>query len=159
MHHDRLQHRVGYAQRFPNLARRRQPPLRLVPQDFTRILLGHDANGQPLFIPNEVRLEHMCTHGTTGSGKSTYVKNQIMQDIKNGYGGVFVDPHANHPGSPYAECTTRLYEDGFFDSGKIHLIDPNTRFVMPINPLARVHGMDTSVIADAMLKAFEVTYC
>ena len=65
-----------------------------------------------------------------------------MQDIRNGYGGIFFDPHGNHPGSPYAECIARLHEAGFFDGGKIHLIDPNTRLVIPINPLARVHGMD-----------------
>ncbi len=61
-------------------------------------------------------------------------------------------------GSPYAECIARLHEAGFFDGGKIHIIDPNTRLVIPMNPLARVHSMDPSVIADALLKAFEVVW-
>jgi hypothetical protein len=158
MLHDGTQLRAGYAEKFPALARRRQPILPHQRCHFDRILLGHDRSGQPLFIPDEVRLQHQCTFGTTGSGKSVYAKNQILQDISRGYGGVLFDPHGGHPGSPYSDCTAQLYEDGFFDTGKIHLIDPNTRLVMPINPLARVHNTDVSVIADALLKAFEITW-
>ena len=158
MGHNRSQLRAGYAEKFPALARRRQPLVQRQQRHFDRILLGHDPSGQPLFIPDEVRMMHMSTFGTTGSGKSTYVKNQILQDIRRGYGGILIDPHGGHPGSPYSDCTAQLYEDGFFDTGRIHLIDPNTRFVMPINPLAQVHGADLSVIADAMLKAFEICW-
>ncbi len=154
----RSQMRAGYAEKFPALARRRQPILQRQQHHFDHILLGHDSSGQPLIIPDQVRLQHMCTFGTTGSGKSVYAKNQILQDIRRGYGGVLFDPHGGHPGSPYSDCTAHLYEDGFFDSGRIYLIDPNTRLVMPINPLARVHNTDVSVIADALLKAFEITW-
>jgi hypothetical protein len=145
-----------YATQFPSLARRRQRPVR--ERHFDRVLLGHDPKGRPIFLPDEVRLEHMCTRGTTGSGKSTHFKNLILQDVRRGRPVILIDFHGSHPGSVYSDCLSQLYEDGFFKSQRLHLIDPNLRQVIPLNPLARVHNTDLSVIADALLRAFEIAW-
>jgi hypothetical protein len=41
------------------------------------------------------RLRHLYTIGQTGTGKSTFLKNMIIQDIKNGNGCGYIDPHGN----------------------------------------------------------------
>lgn len=41
------------------------------------------------------RLRHCYVIGQTGTGKTTILKNMIAQDIKNGDGVAFIDPHGN----------------------------------------------------------------
>jgi hypothetical protein len=41
----------------------------------------------------EDRMRHMYVIGQTGTGKTTIMKNMIIQDIKNGDGCCFIDPH------------------------------------------------------------------
>lgn len=44
-------------------------------------------------ISEEDRLRHFYTIGQTGTGKSTLLKNMIIQDIHNGEGVCMIDPH------------------------------------------------------------------
>ncbi len=39
------------------------------------------------------RTKHMYIIGKTGTGKSTLLENMIVQDIQNGHGVAFIDPH------------------------------------------------------------------
>jgi DNA helicase HerA-like ATPase len=39
------------------------------------------------------RLKHMYVIGKTGMGKSTLLENMAIQDIQNGNGIAFIDPH------------------------------------------------------------------
>ena len=45
-------------------------------------------------LPNDRRL-HMYVIGKTGTGKSTYLKNMIVQDIQDGKGCCYIDPHGD----------------------------------------------------------------
>lgn len=47
----------------------------------------------PFGIKAEDRLRHMYIIGKTGMGKSTIIENMAVQDIKNGEGLAFIDPH------------------------------------------------------------------
>lgn len=44
---------------------------------------------------HEDRVRHMYVIGQTGTGKSHILKTMVMQDIKNGDGVCFIDPHGN----------------------------------------------------------------
>mgnify|MGYP002655091528 CR=1 FL=1 len=44
-------------------------------------------------IYDEDRLRHVYTIGKTGMGKSTLLENMAIQDIQNGNGLAFLDPH------------------------------------------------------------------
>ncbi len=44
-------------------------------------------------IKDEDRAKHVYIIGKTGMGKSTLLENMVIQDIKNGEGVAFVDPH------------------------------------------------------------------
>jgi DNA helicase HerA-like ATPase len=45
-------------------------------------------------ILQKTELRHFYVIGQTGTGKTTILKNMIIQDIKNGDGVCFIDPHA-----------------------------------------------------------------
>ena len=44
-------------------------------------------------IKSKDRLRHLYTIGKTGMGKSTLLENLVIQDIQNGEGVAFIDPH------------------------------------------------------------------
>lgn len=46
-----------------------------------------------VFYGKEDRVRHFYCIGQTGTGKTTLLKNMIVQDIKNGEGVCFIDPH------------------------------------------------------------------
>lgn len=48
-----------------------------------------------IYMTPEDRLRHVYVIGQTGTGKTTILKNMIIQDIKNGEGCCFIDPHGN----------------------------------------------------------------
>ncbi len=54
-----------------------------------------DARGQevPFGIKAKDRTRHVYVIGKTGMGKSTLLENMAVQDIKNGNGLAFIDPH------------------------------------------------------------------
>ncbi len=56
-----------------------------------------DTRGQqiPFGIKAKDRQRHMYVIGKTGMGKSTLLENMAAQDIKNGEGMAFIDPHGS----------------------------------------------------------------
>ncbi len=49
----------------------------------------------PIYLETEDRLRHLYVVGQTGTGKTGLLKNLILQDIQNGEGCCFIDPHGN----------------------------------------------------------------
>jgi DNA helicase HerA-like ATPase len=48
-----------------------------------------------VYISNEDRLRHIYIIGKTGTGKSELLSDLVMQDIKEGKGVCFMDPHGD----------------------------------------------------------------
>jgi len=48
---------------------------------------------KPIYIQRDDRRKHMYIIGKTGVGKSEFLKDMILQDIKHGEGVCFIDPH------------------------------------------------------------------
>lgn len=48
-----------------------------------------------IHFAGEDRLRHLYVIGQTGTGKTTLLKNMIIQDIENGDGVCMIDPHGN----------------------------------------------------------------
>lgn len=62
------------------------------------VLLGENVyrgNSKKIFMNKEDRVRHMYVIGQTGTGKTTILKNMIIQDIHNGDGVCFIDPHGS----------------------------------------------------------------
>jgi type IV secretory pathway TraG/TraD family ATPase VirD4 len=62
------------------------------------IILGKNVsrgNEQLVHFGKEDRVRHMYVIGQTGTGKTNLLKSMIIQDIKNGDGCCFIDPHGS----------------------------------------------------------------
>jgi hypothetical protein len=62
------------------------------------IFLGtneHRGEHKQVFMGREDRRRHFYAIGQTGTGKTTILKHMIIQDIKNGDGVCFIDPHGS----------------------------------------------------------------
>lgn len=55
----------------------------------------YGATEAPVHFGAADRLRHCYVIGQTGTGKTGLIKNMIIQDIKNGEGVAFIDPHGN----------------------------------------------------------------
>lgn len=69
-----------------------------VPQDMSPdgIILGVNKNrgiDTEVHFGREDRMRHMYVLGQTGTGKTVFLKKMIIQDIQNGDGCCFIDPH------------------------------------------------------------------
>jgi DNA helicase HerA-like ATPase len=53
------------------------------------------ARNTPFGIKRKDRARHMYVIGKTGMGKSTLLENMAIQDIRNGEGMAFIDPHGS----------------------------------------------------------------
>ena len=74
------------------------------------ILIGvNNYRGQEakVFITPEDRMRHFYVIGQTGTGKTTLLRNMIIQDIKVGHGVCFIDPH----GSDVQEILANIPEE------------------------------------------------
>src|SRR5436190_12557637 len=49
----------------------------------------------PFGIKTDDRRRHMYLIGKTGMGKTTLMENMVIQDIRNGHGVAFLDPHGD----------------------------------------------------------------
>lgn len=59
-------------------------------------LLGinqHAGIERPIYVSEKDRMRHFYVIGQTGTGKSVFLKNMIIQDIQSGAGVCMIDPH------------------------------------------------------------------
>jgi len=77
------------------------------------------------------RATHIALTGTTGSGKSYFIRNIVQQDIENGNGFALIDQHGD-----LWLPTVRLLAERGFDPADVILIDPSSReWAVGLNPL------------------------
>ncbi len=65
----------------------------------------------PVYLSPEDRLRHLYVIGQTGTGKSKLLQSMMMQDIKNGDGCCFIDPHGSDILDILAAIPPERYED------------------------------------------------
>ena len=54
---------------------------------------AHRGGIQPIHIGADDRMRHLFVLGQTGTGKSTFMQNMILQDMRAGRGLALIDPH------------------------------------------------------------------
>jgi biotin carboxyl carrier protein len=64
-----------------------------------------------VYLDPEDRLRHLYIIGQTGTGKTGLMKSMIIQDIKNGEGCCFIDPHGNDVFDILAAIPPERYKD------------------------------------------------
>lgn len=78
------------------------------------LLLGtntYRAHTSEVRIAPADRLRHLYVIGQTGTGKTSFLKTLIEQDIRNGDGVCFIDPHGNDILDVLAAVPPERYED------------------------------------------------
>ncbi len=92
-----------------------------IPRIGEGVFLGKNVHRnieQDIYMTAEDRLRHMYVIGQTGTGKSTILRNLIVQDIKNGDGVCFIDPHGSDVQDILSKIPKERYEDViYFDPG------------------------------------------
>ena len=88
------------------------------------IVLGFNQFGaekKKVFFGKEDRLRHLYVVGQTGTGKTSLLINMINQDIRNGEGVCFIDPHGSDIQSilaavpPEREKDLIYFDPGFYE--------------------------------------------
>ncbi|MBC7982051.1 type IV secretory system conjugative DNA transfer family protein [Candidatus Parcubacteria bacterium] len=92
-----------------------------IPRKDEGVFLGKNVHRnveQDVYMTPEDRLRHMYVIGQTGTGKSTILRNLIVQDIINGDGVCFIDPHGNDVQDILSKIPKERYDDViYFDPG------------------------------------------
>lgn len=74
----------------------------------------------PVNVAPEDRLRHLYVVGQTGTGKTGFLKTLIEQDLKEGNGLCFIDPHGNDILDVLAAVPPERYEDViYFDPAEL----------------------------------------
>src|SRR3989344_3523838 len=76
-------------------AKQMPAPVAMAAEGITLGINRYGATETPVHFGASDRMRHCYVIGQTGTGKTTLIKNMIIQDIHNGEGVAFVDPHGN----------------------------------------------------------------
>ena len=95
------------------------------------------------------RTKHMYVIGKTGTGKSTFLENMLIQDIQNGNGLAFIDPHG--------ESARRMldYIPEWRANDVIYFNPADTDFPVAFNPLEDIGPDKRHLVADGLMSVFE----
>ena len=78
-----------------SFAKQSPAPVEMPSDGITLGLNRYGAEERPVKFGPQDRLRHCYVIGQTGTGKTGLLKNMIIQDMKNGDGVAFIDPHGN----------------------------------------------------------------
>jgi len=82
--------------------------------DSSGVLLGlnnYRGEGAPVYYSKEDRVRHFYVIGQTGTGKTSILKNMIIQDIERGDGVCFIDPHGSDVEDILAQIPAHRIDD------------------------------------------------
>ncbi len=112
---------------------------------------SHSGINTDIFMTPEDRLRHLYVIGQTGTGKTSFLKQMIVQDIHNGEGVCFIDPHGSDIQDILANIPKERYEDVIY-------FDPaNTERPMALNMLEynRDFPEQKTFVVNEMLSIFD----
>ena len=95
------------------------------PRDFLQegLLLGHNVfrdQKRAIILGDEDRMRHVYVVGQTGTGKSVFLENMVLQDAINGKGFAFVDPHGESAEKILAQIPAHRQKDVvYFNPGNM----------------------------------------
>ncbi len=103
-----------------------------------------------IFFQKESRVRHMYVIGQTGTGKSKFLQNMIIQDIKNGQGICFMDPH----GADLEEILTHIPKERIDDVVYFDPSDLTRPFGLNMLEYDPAHPEQKTLIVNELLLIF-----
>jgi len=108
----------------------------------------------PVYLSSEDRLRHLYVIGQTGTGKTSIMKNLVVDDIRAGNGVCFIDPHGNDILDILATIPPSRYDDViYFDPA--HLDRPFGLNLLEYDP---AHPEQKTFIVNELLAIFRRLY-
>ena len=102
----------------------------------------------PFGIKTDDRRRHMYIIGKTGMGKTTMIENMIVQDINDGHGVAFVDPH----GESVEKILTHIPASRINDV--VYFNPADMDYPMAFNPLESVDPKYKHLVASGLMGVF-----
>jgi hypothetical protein len=99
-------------------------------------------------IRRDDRRRHMYIIGKTGMGKTTLIENMVIQDIQNGCGVAFVDPHGDSVEKVLNYIPSNRIND------VVYLNPADTDFPIAFNPLEFVGEKYKHLVASGLMGVF-----
>ncbi|MEM1312804.1 MAG: type IV secretion system DNA-binding domain-containing protein [Patescibacteria group bacterium] len=105
-------------------------------------------NTKSFGILQEDRRKHMYVLGKTGMGKTTLLQNMILQDIYNGFGVCFIDPHGDSAEYILDRIPSHRQND------IVYFNPADTDFPIGLNMLESQRGEERFLIASGLIAIF-----
>ncbi|MBX4187834.1 MAG: type IV secretion system DNA-binding domain-containing protein [Candidatus Doudnabacteria bacterium] len=102
----------------------------------------------PFGIRRDDRRRHMYIIGKTGMGKTTLIENMVVQDILNGHGVTFVDPHGDSVEKVLDYIPANRIND------VIYFNPADVDFPIAFNPLEAVDPRHKHLVASGLMGVF-----
>ena len=102
----------------------------------------------PFGIRRDDRRRHMYIMGKTGMGKTTLIENMVIQDILNGHGVAFVDPHGDSVEKVLAFIPSNRIND------VVYLNPADVDYPIAFNPLEAVDAKYKHLVASGLMGVF-----
>lgn len=116
------------------------------------LILGtnyHDGTTREVSLEQQQRFKHMHVIGGTGSGKSTFLLDLILQDINAGTGVAVLDPH----GDLIEAILPLIPEERLYD---VVVIDPSDEaYSIGLNVLSAHSGLEKELLASDLVAMFK----
>lgn len=118
--------------------------------DITFFAKTNFRNQQTVFgIKTDDRRRHMYIIGKTGMGKTTLLEHLVMQDIQNGHGVAYVDPH----GDTAEKIISMIPADRIKDV--IYFNPSDQAFPIAFNVMEKVSAEDRPIVASGLIGVFK----
>lgn len=108
----------------------------------------------PIFIKPEDRLRHLYIIGKTGCGKTSMIKEMIIQDIRAGEGVCFIDPH----GSDIEDIMKRIPKERIDDVVYFNPIDMDRPIGLNLLEYDPAKPMEKTLAVNELLNIFDKLY-
>lgn len=116
-----------------------------MPPDF---LIGTDEAGEPVYIPDAIRCEHVTMVGATGTGKTTLLERLILADIENETSCALIDAHGDLTENILRKTPASTKE-------RVHLLEMSEDRPFGLNLLERSSQESVDLVASEVLLVFK----
>ncbi|HET8574617.1 MAG TPA: type IV secretory system conjugative DNA transfer family protein [Candidatus Paceibacterota bacterium] len=132
-------------------ARTAPAPVRVPREGIVLGINNFRGNKTEIRFDREDRVRHFYAIGQTGTGKSTLLKNMVVQDIQNGDGVCMIDPHGNDIDDILANIPKERLDDViYFDPS--HTAEPMGLNMLEYDP---AHPEQKTFVVNEMMSIFE----
>ena len=125
-----------------------KPEINLTPNICYLGLISSGKNDTSFGVLQEDRRKHLYILGKTGMGKTTLLENMALQDIYNGYGLCFLDPHGDSSEYIISRIPKHRQND------VIYLDPADTDFPVALNILESEKNEEPYLIASSLMAVF-----